>query len=170
MDGSFSLSGSIEVHDRLFEVSNLVSKSVVLPRLELKLLFDILHPLIHLTEPQLIHFNIISLLFILLPELLYLSFSHVDFVLIGLHLSFALLEHLSLVVGNIIELFAHLGDLFGLGMVDVRLSGYLLLAGLDVRLCILILGGEHLVVLAGLGQLDLHVPERVLELLVLVLC
>ena len=147
----------------------MVPKPIILSTLKLKLFLNILHPLIHLSEPQLIHFDIISLLFILLPELLYLGFSHVNFVLIGLHLGFTFLEHLSLVVGTIVELFAHLCDLFGLGMIDVRLPSYLLLAGLDVRLGILVLGGEHLVVLAGLSQLDLHVPERVLELLVLVL-
>jgi hypothetical protein len=40
--------------------------------------------------------------------------------------------------------------LLGLGMVDVRLSSDLLLAGLDVGLGIFILAGEHFVILTAL--------------------
>ena len=109
------------------------------------------------------------MLLILFPQLLYLSLSHINFILICLHLGFALLEHFSLVICDIVKLLPHLSYLFGLGVVDVRLSSYLLLARLDVGLGILVLRGEHLVVLAGFGELDLYVPQRVLELLVLVL-
>ena len=109
-----------------------------------------MHPFVHLAESKLIHLDIISLLLVLLPEFLYLCFSHVDLVLIGLHLGLALLEHLSLVVGDVVQLLAHLSDLLGLGMVDVRLSSDLLLAGLDVGLGIFILAGEHFVILTAL--------------------
>ena len=139
----------------------MVPKPIILSRLELKLLLNILHPLIHL--------NIIPLLLILFPQLLYLSLSHINFILIGLHLGFALLEHFSLVICDIVKLLPHLSYLLGLGVVDVRLSGYLLLARLDVGLGILVLRGQHLVVLARFGELDLHVPQGVLQLLVLVL-
>ena len=158
MNRSFTLSRSIEVHHWLLEISDLVPKPIILSRLELKLLLNILHPLIHLPEPQFIHLNIISLLFILFPQFLYLSLSHVNFILIGLHLGFALLEHLSLVICYVVKLLTHLSYLLGLSVVDVWLSGYLLLARLDVRLGILVLRGQHLVVLAGFGELDLDVP------------
>ena len=147
----------------------MVPKPIILSRLELKLLLNILHPLIHLPKPKFIHLNIITLLFILFPQLLYLSLSHINFILIGLHLGFALLEHFSLVICDIVKLLPHLSYLLGLGVVDVRLSSYLLLARLDVGLGILVLRGQHLVVLARFGELDLHVPQGVLQLLVLVL-
>ena len=158
MNRSFTLSRSIEVHHWLFEISDLVPKPIILSWLKLKFLLNILHPLIHLPKPKLIHLNIIALLFILFPQFLYLSLSHVNFILIGLHLGFALLEHFSLIICYVVKLLTHLSYLFGLSVVDVWLSGYLLLARLDVSLGILVLRGQHLVVLPGFGELDLDVP------------
>jgi len=158
MNRSFTLSRSIKVHNWLFEISDLVSKSIILSWLELKFLLNILHPLIHLPKPKFIHLNIITLLFILFSQFLYLSLSHVNFILISLHLGLTLLEHFSLIISNIVKLLAHLRNLLGLSVVDVRLSSYLLLARLDVCLGILILRSEHLIVFTGFGELDLDIP------------
>ena len=83
--------------------------------------------------------------------------SHVNLVLILLHLVLALLEHFLLVVGNVVKLFTHLLNLLSLGMVDVRLTSNLLLTGLDICGCIFVLLGQLLVVFAALCELDLDV-------------
>ena len=119
MDRALALSRAIEVHDGLLEVCHLVPQPVILAGFQLKLLLDILHALIHLTKTQLIHLDIVALLLVLLLELLYFGLAHIDLILIGLHLGLALLEHFTLIVGDIVQLASHFLDLFGLSMVDV---------------------------------------------------
>lgn len=55
-------------------------------------------------------------------------------------------------------------------MVDVGLPCDLLVALLDLLGRVLVLPAQLLVRVAGLGQLDLDIPQRVLQLLVLNLC
>ena len=167
MNRSLSLPGAIEIHDRLLQVSDLVPETVILTRLELKLLLDVLHALIHLLESELVHLDVVVHVLVLFPKLLNLLFPHIDLVLVLLHLLARLLVHLALVAGHVVEFLPQLLNVLGLGVIDVGLPRKLLLSRLDVRLSILILLGELLVAFAALRELDLDVLEGVLELPVL---
>lgn len=90
----------------------------------------------------------------------------IDLVLVLFDLNFDLLVCLFLRIGDTVELDRHLFDLFGLCMVDVRLSGYILVALFDLELSALELLSHVTFGLLGLCQLDFDVAERVFQLLV----
>ena len=85
--------------------------------------------------------------------------SEVDFVLILLNLVLRLLEHLFLVIGDVVEFLTHLLDLLGLSVVDVALASDLLLTSLDVGGGIFVLFGQFLIVFTTLSKLNLNVSE-----------
>ena len=94
----------------------------------------------------------------------------VNIVLILLDFELAFLEHVLLLLGFLINLLCHVLDVKSLRVVDGRLPLQLLLGALNFGLRLLIFGGQLLVALTGLGELDLDVAETVLKLLVLDLC
>ncbi len=146
------------------------AEAVGLPRLQLQFLLEVLHALIHLLVLELVHFYVVALVLVLLLQFLDFLFADVDLVLILLHLQARLLIDLALVVRHVVQLLPELLDVLGLRVVDVGLSGDLLLGRLDVSLGVLVLLSPLLVAFAAFGELDLDVLERVLKFLVLNLC
>ena len=105
----------------------MVPEPIILSRLELQLLLNILHPLIHLSKTQLVHLDVVVLLFVGLLQAHDLLFAQVDLILVLLDLVLGLLIHLLLIIGPVLLLLAHLLDLLSLGVVDVALAGDLFL-------------------------------------------
>ena len=84
-----------------------------------------------------------------------------------LDLLLGLLVDLLLGRGNVVKLISHVLDLLGLSRVDVRLTRDVLVALFDLQLCAFIALIEFPLSVLGLGELDLDIPEGVLQLLVL---
>ena len=109
-------------------------------------------------------------LVIALPELPLQStdlfLAHVYLVLVCADLKLALFVHLLLFGHEIVHVLGHVLDLLGLCMVDICLSTDLLVTLTDLLLRVLILVTQLSEAITTLGQLDLHIAEGVLQLLV----
>jgi hypothetical protein len=95
-----------------------------------------------------------------------LFLADIDLVLVSADLELGLLVHFLLRSNEFIHLFAHFFYLLSLGMINIGLTGNLVVAFPNFILCILILATQLLIGVTGLGKLDFDVPERVLEFLI----
>ena len=151
----------------LLQISTLLSQTVVLSRLHLQFFFNVLHTIaLHvILRLQVLKISVLLLCQLLEPVDFHLA--DIDFILVLLNLNFDLLVGLLLRICDTIELDRHLLNLLSLSMVDIRLSGYVLVALFNLELGTLEFLRHIPFGFLCLGQLDFDVAQRVFQLLVL---
>jgi len=104
------------------QIGNLLSEAIILATLHLKLVFYVGEPIsLHLDLSVEVE-TLVVFLFEQLFEPVDFHFANVDFVLVLLNLNFGFLVNFFLRRGHTVQLLTHLFDLFGLRVINVRLS------------------------------------------------